>query len=257
MSNHSKGNCRESAIKVFEGTNITMVDGFTVLGSVIGTPSACDKYIESKIEKRATLTEKLSKRAKTSPQNAYSCYTKGVQNKLSFLTRTTPEAFKKMDEIEKNVRQQLLPSITGKNHITDEDRNLFALPLRMGELDLLSNTDFSKIYEWSRAICDPLENSDTEIAETEQTLINRNIKTEKQNITLSKKAKIMENCSSEKKLTINLASQKGASNWLSMLPLKKYNFSLNKSEFKDGLHLDMDGNHQTPHIHARVDNRSH
>ena len=35
-----------------------------------------------------------------------------------------------MDEIEINVRQQLLPSITGNNHNTDEDRNLFALPLR-------------------------------------------------------------------------------------------------------------------------------
>ena len=54
-----------------------------------------------------------------------------------------------MDEIEKNVRHQLLRSITGENHITDEDRNLFALPLRMGGLDLLSNTDFSRNYEWS------------------------------------------------------------------------------------------------------------
>ena len=193
-----KENYCESAIKVFEGTNITMVDGFRVLGSVIGTPSACDKYIKSEIEKTATLTEKLSKMAKTSPQNAYSSYTKGIQNKLSFLTRTTPEAFKKMDEFEKNVRQQLLPSITGKSHITDEDRNIFALPLRMGGLDLLSNKDFSKHYEWSRAICDPLENSDTEIDETEQTLINTNIKTEKHYITLSIKAKILGNCSSEK-----------------------------------------------------------
>ena len=79
-----KENCRESAIKVFEGTNITMVDGFRVLGSVIGTPSLCDKYIESEIEKTATLTKKFSNIAKTSPQNAYSCYTKRVQNKLSF-----------------------------------------------------------------------------------------------------------------------------------------------------------------------------
>ena len=143
--------------------------------------------MESKIEKTATLTEKLSKIPKSSPQNAYYCYTKGVQNKLSFLTRTAPEAFKKMDEIEKNVRQQLLVRITGKNHITDEDRNLFALPLKMGGLDLLSSTDFSRKYEWSQAICDPLENSDPELAEREQTLINRNIKTERQNITLSKK----------------------------------------------------------------------
>ena len=123
-----KENRRDSAIKVFEGTNITMVDGFRVLGSILGTPSACDKYMESEIEKTATRTEKPLKIAKTSPQNAYSCYKNGVQKNLSFLTRTTPEAFKKMDEIEKNVRHQLLPSITGKNHITDEDRNFFALP---------------------------------------------------------------------------------------------------------------------------------
>ena len=109
-----------------------MIDGFRVLGSVIGTPSACDMYIESGIEKTATLTEKLSKIAKTSPKKAYSCYTNGVQNKLGFLTRTTPEAFKKKDEIEKIVIQQLFLSIFGKNHITDEDRKLFALPLRMG-----------------------------------------------------------------------------------------------------------------------------
>ena len=75
-----------------------------------------------------------------------------------------------MDEIEKNARHQLLLSITGKNHITDEDRNLFALPPRMLGLDLLSNTEFSRKYEWSQAICDPFENSDLEIAETEQTL---------------------------------------------------------------------------------------
>ena len=117
-----------------------------------------------------------------------------------------------MDEIKKNVRHQQLPSNTGKNRITDENRNLFALPLRMGGVDLLGTRFFSRNYEWSQAICDPLENSDPEIAETEQTRKNRNIKTERQNITLSKKAKVKENCSSEKKLTINLASQKGAWN---------------------------------------------
>ena len=41
-----KQNRHNSAIKVLEATNITMVDGFRVLGLVIGTPSACDKYIK-------------------------------------------------------------------------------------------------------------------------------------------------------------------------------------------------------------------
>ena len=67
---------------------------------------------------------------------------------------------------------------------------------------------------------DTLENSDPGITETEQTLMKKIIKTERQNVTLSKEAKIMENCSSEKKVIICLASQKEASNWLSVLPLK-------------------------------------
>ena len=77
MSTHSKKiSSITVVIKVFEGTNITLVDGFRVLGLFIGTPSACDKYMESEIEKTATLTENFSKIAKTSPQNAFSCYTK-------------------------------------------------------------------------------------------------------------------------------------------------------------------------------------
>ena len=71
-----KENRRHSAIKVFEGTNITSVDGFRVLGSVPGIPSACDKQLESEIEKTATLSEKLSKIAKTSPQNVRTPATK-------------------------------------------------------------------------------------------------------------------------------------------------------------------------------------
>ena len=98
-----------------------------------------------------------------------------------------------MDKIEKNERHQLFPCITGKNQLTDEDRILFALPIRMGELDLLCNTDFFRNYEWSQADCDPIENSDPEIAETEQTLINRNITTETEKITLSKMLKLWKN----------------------------------------------------------------
>ena len=71
-----------------------------------------------------------------------------------------------MDKTEKKVRHQLLPSVTVKNRITDEDRRIFAL-----SLDLLSYVDLSCKYDCSRAICDPLVNSDPELAETEQTLI--------------------------------------------------------------------------------------
>ena len=65
-----------------------------------------------------------------------------VQNQVNVLTRTSPEAFKKMDEIETNIRQQLLPSITGKDNKTDKNLIFSALPVIMGGLDLLINIDF-------------------------------------------------------------------------------------------------------------------
>ena len=37
--------------------------------------------------------------------------------------------------------------------------------------------------------------------------------------------------------TIELVSEKGASNWLIDLPLSRYNFNLNKSVFRDSIYL--------------------
>jgi hypothetical protein len=37
-----------------------------------------------------------------------------------------------------------------------------------------------------------------------------------------------------------LATEKGASSWLTVLPLKEMNFTLNKREFKDAIHLRSD-----------------
>ena len=37
-----------------------------------------------------------------------------------------------------------------------------------------------------------------------------------------------------------LATEKGASSWLTVIPLKDMNFSLNKREFRDAVHLRYD-----------------
>ena len=39
------------------------------------------------------------------------------------------------------------------------------------------------------------------------------------------------------KYAIDLVSEKGASNWLNALPLNRFNFNLNKTEFRDGIYL--------------------
>ena len=55
------------------------------------------------------------------------------------------------------------------------------------------------------------------------------------NIIRSRKKDLMESLQTEQRHVIEIASEKGASNWLTALPLKRYGLTLTKSEFRDGL----------------------
>ena len=67
------------AQKTFANTGITIKAGARVLGSVIGTESECKSILEFQQNEQIKNLKKLTKVAKTSPQNVYACYTKGVQ----------------------------------------------------------------------------------------------------------------------------------------------------------------------------------
>ena len=52
-------------------------------------------------------------------------------------------------------------------------------------------------------------------------------------MTSSNKASLLEGATTSLKRSIELASEKGASNWLTVLPLQEHNFSLHKTAFHD------------------------
>ena len=80
--------------------------------------------------------KKLTKIAKISPQNVYLCYTKSVQEKLSFLARTTPNTMENLEICEKIIKEQLLPNLVGKDTLNSQFREISSLPLTMGGLNI-------------------------------------------------------------------------------------------------------------------------
>ena len=56
-------------------------------------------------------------------------------------------------------------------------------------------------------------------------------------MTSSNKASLLEGTTTNLKRSIELASEKGASNWLTVLPLQEHNFSLHKTAFHDAVAL--------------------
>ena len=74
------------------------------------------------------MIQKLAQFPKTSPQNAYACLTKGLQSKLTFMSRTTPDMHQHFDTIENHIKTELITAITGKPNPDEISTSHFLTP---------------------------------------------------------------------------------------------------------------------------------
>ena len=65
------------ALETFAGSTVQRTLGSRVLGAVTGTQETCDKFLDGKSAEQKKLLSKLGDIAKTNPQNAHACLTKG------------------------------------------------------------------------------------------------------------------------------------------------------------------------------------
>ena len=76
----------------------------------------------------------------------YKSITAGVQHKLIFISGTTLNTNKLLDEIEKVISDQLLPSIVNHAKYDDMYRKTISLPLTEGGLNIISPDDRAREY---------------------------------------------------------------------------------------------------------------
>ena len=108
----------------------------------------------------------------------------------------------------------------------------------MGGLNIKLPSDHESYLEWSKETSLVLESQDPFTAVTQQEKICTKIKKLKTDRTnQNKKTNLINSLNETDKYAIDLASEKGSSNWLNALPLSRYNLNLNKSEFRDGIYL--------------------
>ena len=102
--------------------------------------------------------EKLANHSKVSPQNVYKSFTNGLQHKLTFIARTTPNADSLLREAEKIIDKNLITSMLNHPSYNHKYRKVFSLPLKEGGLSILVSEDRANEYERSIRICEPLQN---------------------------------------------------------------------------------------------------
>ena len=101
----------QKANKVFSGLDVDVIEGHRVLGSVIGSNENCIDFLKEKSVNYSNTLERLAKHSRVSPHNVYKSFTNGLQKKLTFIDRTTPNADSLLNEakkIDKNLIHSML-----------------------------------------------------------------------------------------------------------------------------------------------------
>ena len=232
------------AKQLFPGLNVTDV-GRKCLGSFIGNNEGKDLFMDDKIKEWMQDIDEISKIATHEPQLAYAAYVYGLSKRWNYICRTTPNIAHNLKKLEFKIREVFIPALLDRAFsCTDKCREMFGLPAREGGLGIFNIAELSEMeYKNSCKITSSLVNAMYEQTNEYQEDpkithdTKRVIAQDRVNFYKQKRADFYGNLTDTEKLQLDLASEKGASSWLTSLPLKKFGFILNKQEFTDAICL--------------------
>ena len=141
--------------------------------------------------------------------------------------------------------QDLFQLLTGSHQLGDLDRRLLTLPIRLSGLGLLNPThSLADHYSIFVLICSPLINFFSPEIEfhplscsEEQSKTKSNLLLERLKMQVEKANDLRSQLSPSLQHSMDLSREKGASIWLSVLPLESHVFSLHKQAFLEALYL--------------------
>ena len=198
------------------------------------------EYINSKIDIWSRELSVLSEIAAYAPQEAYTCFTSGYKHKLNFCMRTIPginEDLKQTDEI---ISSKFIPAITGGIQPNAIERKLFSLPPSQGGLGIpIFNELADRELNNSQQVSEQLklnivaQHPPNNICRNTIASIKSNISLEKTKFNLETLESIRSSFSEEKNKLIDISREKGASLWLTTLPIRDEGFQLDKQSFWD------------------------
>ena len=118
------------------------------------------------------------------------------------------------------INQTFIPALTGGKQCSEEERTLLFLPLRYGGLNIIN------IIDQPESFTKPQLQS-----------IKNDLRKQKAQDIENSAVQVRESLPQTKQGMMDLACVKGASSWLSALPLQDQGFDLSKGEFRDAISI--------------------
>ena len=228
---------------IFKNYNVNITsEGRPYLDASLGNENFINSYMSNMVTEWQNELQVLCKIGKTQPHAAF---THGLVYKFNFMCKTTPNIEDFLQPLEDCIRFNFIPSLCGRAPPNDVERKLLALPARLGRLGLVNPTSLSSLeYQASVKVTSPLCELILHSEKHDKfTAANTQISAKGEIIKL--KCNSLSSCASELKFSLPnslqhamaLAQEKGASSWLTTIPLKEFGFTLHKGAFRDSLAL--------------------
>ena len=235
----------DNAMNIFSGTNVQITtEGKRHLGAALGSCSYVERFMSCRVGEWVGEIQKLSRIAAVHPQAAYSAFVHGIRGKWLYVMRTIPDISGLLQPLEDAIRLNFIPALTGRPAPSNIERDLLSLPTKLGGLGLISpvsSADIehsSSLHLTSQLVCSLIQQSPHHTNQSGPAILPKSravIRREKDQHHMEHAALIKEQLQPSLQHAMELASDKGASNWLSALPLREYGFDLSKSDFRDAL----------------------
>lgn len=157
-------------------------------------------------------------------------------SKWLYVARTIPSISDLFQPLEEAIRHCFLLTLTGRKGITDEERDLFALPCRFADLGIPNPTKVAgQQYINSQRVTATL--TDLIIQQeytypagvtTEQTTIKSKIKGQRHQQQQKEAERLCDKLPQDLQRVMDFCSEKGASSWLGVIAFEEHGFRLHK-----------------------------
>ena len=118
------------------GVNIT-TEGRRHLGAALGCSAFVESFVSAQVDEWVKEVIRLSNIATTQPHGAYAGIRHSLVGKWTFLARTIDGIAPLFQPLEEAIRQQFIPALLGREVPGDVERELLAMPTRLGGLGLV------------------------------------------------------------------------------------------------------------------------
>ena len=188
--------------------------------------------------------EALSEVALSQPHATYSAYIHGLAAKWSYVSCTIPDIGPELRPLEDVISQKFIPALTGHPPCLEIERQWLTLPAKMGGLGITvpsSESDFC--FEATVKITAPivalitLQDIDVPTATQLTKSVKSTVNKDKLNRLGRQADNIYDQLSAPQRRLMDCSRERGASSWVTALPINEHGFFLHKGAFRDALCL--------------------